>query len=210
MSYRSEQEQIEIFTRWWKENGRWTLIVIVLGLATYIGWTQWQNHQRQRAEDASVLYNDLLRFAETSSPETLELASRLRNEYADTFYGRAALLFLAESSVKKNDLASAETYLDEVIKKNRGDDLGYTARFRSAKVLHALGKDDEALLRLQEPVPAGFKALFAELRGDVYMTKNQHDKARTAYQEAMVSAEKDNPAQKDTLEMKLSQAGSAP
>lgn len=210
MSYRTEQEQLEIFTRWWKENGHWTLIAIILGLVVYISWTQWQNHQHQRAEDASVLYDDLLSFAEAGSPETLGLASRLRTEYADTFYGQAALLFLAESSVKQNDLAAAETYLDELIKKNTGDDLAYTAKLRSAKVLHALGKDEEALLRLQEPVPAGFKLLFAELRGDIFVAQSQHDKARTAYQEAIIAGEKDSTGRNEILEMKLSQAGSAP
>lgn len=209
MSYRTEQEQIEVFTRWWKENGRLTLAILVSGLIVYIGWTQWQNYQHQRAEDASVLYDDLLRFSETSSPETLELASRLRTEYSDTFYGQAALLFLAESSVRQNDLTAAEAYLDELIKKNTGDDLGYTAKLRSAKVLHALGKDEDALLRLQEPVPTGFKALFAELRGDVYMTQNQLDKSRTAYQEAMAASKEEDARQQDILEMKLSQAGGA-
>jgi len=210
MSYRTEQEQIEVFTRWWKENGRWTLAVLVLGLIAYIGWTQWQNYQHQRAEAASVLYEDLLRSAETQSPETLDLASRLQEEYVDTFYGKAALLFLAESSVKKNDLTGAEVHLDKLIRQNTGDDLGYIAKFRSAKVLHALGKDDDALLRLQEPVPAGFKALFAELRGDVYMAQNQHDKARAAYQEAVTGDEKDGSGKKEILEMKLNQAGSSP
>lgn len=210
MSYRTEQEQIEIFTRWWKENGRWTLAIIILGLAAYIGWAQWQHHVHQRAEEASVLYDNLLEITDADSSQALELAARLRNEYPDTFYGQAGLLFLAEASVKQNDLSGAEAYLDELIKKNAGDDLSYTARFRSAKVLHALGKDEEALLRLKEPVGAGFNALFAELRGDIYMTLNQHDKARNAYQEAITAGDEDGSRQKDILEMKLSQAGNAP
>lgn len=215
MSYRTEQEQIEIFTRWWKENGRWTLAVIVLGLGAYVGWMQWQNHLHERAEAASVLYDDLLLAGakaspEAMSPETRELASRLQSEYADTFYGQAALLFLAQESAGKNDLAGAEAYLDTLIKQNAGDDLGYTARYRSAKVLHALGKYEEALLRLKEPVPTGFKALFAELRGDIYIAQNQQDKARAAYQEAIDATKEDNSRQQDVLEMKLSQSGSAP
>jgi predicted negative regulator of RcsB-dependent stress response len=210
MSYRTEQEQIEIFTRWWKEKGRLTLVALVLALIAYVGWTQWQGHRHQRAEEASVLYNDLLKSAESKSPDAAGLATRLRDEYADTFYGRAALLFLAEASVAKNDLAGAEVHLDTLIKQNAGDDLGLTARLRSAKVLHALGKEDEALVRLSGQVPAGFDVLFAELRGDIYMVQGQNDKARLAYQEAITALESDNSTQKEVLDMKLSQAGGAP
>jgi predicted negative regulator of RcsB-dependent stress response len=209
MSYRTEQEQIELFTRWWKENGRWILAVVIAGLLVYAGWTQWQSNQHERAETASVLYDDLLDFAETNSPEMQALALRLQEEYADTFYGRAALLFLAETAVNQGDLTGAESYLDQLINHNAKDDFGYTARYRSAKVLHASGKNDEALLRLQEPVPTSFTVLFAELRGDVYMTMNQQDKARTAYQEALSASQEDPSRQQDILEMKLSQTGSA-
>jgi len=207
MSYRTEQEQIEVFTQWWKKNGRLTLAAVVLALLAYIGWTQWQTHQHQRAEMASVLYNDLLLFQEKNSPAALELASRLRDEYADTFYGLAALLYLAEAAVRENDLTAAEAHLDDLIKRNTGDDLSYTAKYRSAKVLYALGRYEEALARLKGSVPSGFKALFAELRGDIYRMQNQPDKARVAYQEAMGAGEEDVSGQKDILLMKLSQVG---
>lgn len=210
MSYRTEQEQIEIFTQWWKKHGRLTLSAALLVLVAYIGWTQWQSYRHTRAEEASVLYDDLLRLSESDSSEAQALALRLRNEYDETFYGQAALLFLAEFAVAQNDLAGASAHLDDLIKHDVVDDLGYTARLRSAKILHALGKDEEALLRLKEPVPAGFDVLFAELRGNIYMTLNQPEKARTAYQQAMDAVEKNISGETEILEMKLSQAGGAP
>ena len=41
-SYRTEEEQVEALRRWWNENGRSTLFVIVVVLAGTFGWQGWQ------------------------------------------------------------------------------------------------------------------------------------------------------------------------
>lgn len=208
---RTEQEQIEIFTHWWKGQGLKTLAVVGVALAAYVGWTQWQAHQHRNAEAASALYQELLESAQPSGATDQKdtLLKQLREEYPDTFYGQAALLFLAQAAVEKGELEAAATHLDTLIKQNPSDDLAYTARYRSAKVLHSLGREDEALARLQKPV-AGFKVMFAELQGDIYVAKQQLDKARSAYEEALAAVEAEKSNQKDVLEMKLSQASAAP
>jgi len=210
MSYRSEKDQIEIFTRWWNTHGIRTLIVAGVLLAVYVGWTQWQAHQQRRAEAASVIFEQFLQVADSSPDQARELLDQLHTQYGDTFYGSAARLFLANEAVIKGDLEAADNHLDALIQSRPSEDLLQVARLRSARVLHDLGRDDEALKRLQDPVAKGFQALFAELRGDIYMARNEADKARAAYEEAKTADESGAGTQQQLLDMKLSQFGVQP
>lgn len=206
MSLRTEQEQLEAFRQWWKNSGWQTLGAITLALLAYAGWAYWQHHQHNRAEAASALYQDVLKNPATTTAHSDALA-KLRADYGDTFYGQSALLFLAQDAVGRSDLEAAEKLLDELIRLNPSDDLAYTARLRSARVLYSLGKHDAALARLEGEIPPGFNSLFAELRGDIYAAKNQPDEARKAYEEALAADAENERGNKDMLEMKLSQVG---
>ena len=62
-SYRTEEEQVEALRRWWDENGRSTLVTIVLVLAATFGWQGWQRYDAQRMDSASDLYQQMLEAA---------------------------------------------------------------------------------------------------------------------------------------------------
>ncbi|MDX1713508.1 MAG: tetratricopeptide repeat protein, partial [Halomonas venusta] len=57
---RSEEEQLEVIKRWWKENGTSLIAGAVLAAAGVFGWNAWQNYQEGQAEAASVRYQQLV------------------------------------------------------------------------------------------------------------------------------------------------------
>lgn len=213
MSYLSEKEQIEIFQKWWSDNGTALLLAVLVAVAGFGGWTWWQKHQRQQAEAASALYQDLLdasgsKAQNASAPkDPLALAQQLHKDYSDTFYGQAAALFLAQDAVNKKDLSAAEQLLSEVVHQNPEPAMKFTALLRLAQVLYAEKKYDEAMAKLNITVPESLTSRVFELRGDILLAQGKNNEAVVVYQQAK-AAEKGSRS--PTLDMKLDNLASTP
>lgn len=201
---RTEQEQIEAFSNWWKSNGVSVTAAIIISLASYFGWVFWQKHQHTQATEASALFQQILDQRDNkTATNTAEIADQLKNNYASTFYGQAVRLLLAEEAVKNGNLEQAEKELTTLVEQKPDDVLVFTARLRLARVLFAQGKYDAALVQLSGDVAEAYKALFAELQGDVLVAHAQPEKAKAAYTLALNSLPEGGREQKATIEMKL-------
>jgi predicted negative regulator of RcsB-dependent stress response len=73
-------------------------------------------------------------------------------------------------------------------------------------VLHAEGKEDEALQLLNVAAADKFAAAYDELKGDIYVAKGDVAKARTHYDLALQSLEPTSRARR-YIEMKLDDLG---
>ena len=49
----TEEEQIEALKRWWDDNGKQTILAIVLTVGGYFGWQAWTQHVDEQAAAAS-------------------------------------------------------------------------------------------------------------------------------------------------------------
>jgi predicted negative regulator of RcsB-dependent stress response len=213
-SYRTEEEQLEVLKRWWRENGTSTLLAVALALAVVFGWQAWRNHQASQQEAASAVYQNLLAAVEgegsaMSSEQratALHLADTLRKEYPDSAYASFAALFQARFAVVDKDLEGAEQALRWVVKQKASDQLAHVATLRLARVLAARGEFDAALALLADS-PAGFGAAYAEARGDIHTLAGHPQQALEAYQQAQASSA-DAP-QSPLLAMKLAELGAA-
>ena len=59
-AYRTEEEQLEQLRRWWNDNGRATVVAIIVALAIGFGWQGWKQHSQSQREGASDLYQRML------------------------------------------------------------------------------------------------------------------------------------------------------
>ena len=208
MTTRTEQEQIELFATWWKENGTFLVVGVIVLLLSYFGWTTWQSQQQAQAAKASAIFQQIIdqqngKASDKPAASIKELADQLKKDYTNTYYGQALHLLLAEDAVKNGDLVSAENELTALVAQKPKDTLAFTARLRLGRVLYAEGKYDAAIIQLAPDVPAAYRSLFAELRGDVLVAQKQVVRARESYTEALSALPKDSSEQKETLEMKL-------
>jgi predicted negative regulator of RcsB-dependent stress response len=207
--YLTEEERLEALKRWWKENGRAVILGIGLGLALIAGWGIWKKTQAEKAEQASLLYQQLLRAVEEKRTDAaVSLGERLTKSYPGSSYAVYAKLFLARLKVETADLVTAKNLLQEVIAGADEEGIRHIARLRLGHVLLALGQAEEALSLVKTAEAEGFgkfAGLYAELQGDVYQALNRADDARSAYlraqQEGLVSP---------LLELKLSEPANAP
>ena len=211
-TYRTEEEQVEAIRRWWDENGRSTIISIVLALAAGFGWQAWKNHDQQLGEAASHDYQFLLQQLAVSDTEpgtdfseVKDLAEQIKVQYASSGYAQFAALQLAKIAVRSNDMEQAKAQLKWVLSKAPAkSDIADIASLRLARVLASTGDTDQALEILETGRGGSYAASYELARGDIYMQLGRSDEAKGAYLQAKNTlAETGVDGSLATLEQKL-------
>lgn len=200
--YSSEQEQVDALKAWWDKNGRITIVAIVAVLLGVLGWKSWVQNQQQRAEAASVIYQQMLDTLETDAAKAMELGRVIVADYPGTAYVTFASLAMAKLAVEQKELDGAAAYLRQAMEQADDQAIQQLARLRLARVLQAQGKAEEALGLLTVEVAPGIRGGYDELRGDILLAQGQTAAAREAYTNAL-SGYGDAPQKRNLVEMKL-------
>ncbi|MDX1451484.1 MAG: tetratricopeptide repeat protein [Oleiphilaceae bacterium] len=212
---RTEEEQIAAIKKWWQENGNSLLIGVGAALAIVFGWKAWQNSAEQEKAEASILYQQLITTATNNSLEDTDesssvgyIAGELKEKYEGSEYAIYGALFMAKDAVENGQLDVAAQELEWVTKNTEDARLQHIAKGRLARVLSAQGKHDEALAVLNA-VDSLFEANYLEIKGDIYLRKQDEESAKQAYLKAYEMV-KDSPQSQPLLAVKLSDLGVNP
>ena len=213
----AEEETVESLKKWWEENGKQLIIVIVVGFAAYTAWLLWTNSQNAYVDSASDMYEEILALAisDTGQPGTqlpmqdseriVALGEQLRSEHGDSTYAKLGSLFAAQQSVQNNNLDAAEASLQWILDNEQGgllseanEGLILTTNLRLGRIILAKGEAERALALVNALDPKTFEAGYSELRGDIYIAMGREVDARDAYIAAQQAG-----SNSDGLRMKL-------
>ena len=210
----AEEESIEALKKWWDENGKRLLLIVITAFGAYGGWLFWQNTQATNAEAASELYEQILdlnvtepgvAITEADRARILMVSEELRAEYAGSVYALFGALFAAQQQVAADDLDGAEDSLQWVLDNQRqgwfsqtDEGLILATNLRLGRVILAKGEPERALNLVNSVAPKSFEAGFSELRGDIYAAMGRMINARDAYIAAQEAG-----SNSDALRMKL-------
>lgn len=219
-----DEAQVEELRRWWKENWFALAIGLALGFGVIFGLQAFKARRDVQRMEASRLYDDLkqaVRLHKDSDAEAI--GKRLVDEFTATPYAAQAQLQLAQSSQSGGRLEDARNRLQWVLEfeqqqsladrlngilpsgllsTGRDPALGDLARLRLARVLWDMGKSEDALALLKLTHDKAFDSLYAELRGDVMLSRNDRSGARAAYEEALKTMAAD-ARNREELQQKL-------
>jgi predicted negative regulator of RcsB-dependent stress response len=180
-----EQEQVEALKAWWKENGKWVVGALLIGLLGFAGTQFWKKHQASQAAEAAQLYMEVMKQAASNDAKRIgDAADALVSRYGSSAYAPRAQLLAAQASLQAHDVAHAKVQLQWVVEHASETGLQDTARLKLASVLLDEKKYDEALKQLDAAHPESFTGLYADLRGDVLSAQGKVAEARAAYQQA--------------------------
>lgn len=211
--YRTEEEQIELIKKWWRENGRSTVVGVGVALVAFFGWTQYQSYQKKTTEAASDLFQQMLTVSETtdSAQKVTDLAEQLRKSYPNTVYATFAGLRLAKDAVAANNLSAAAEFLVWVQQQKPDVSLQPLVSLRLAQVQYAQDEGEKALATLGGIKGASaWDGEVAELRGDVLADQGKTEEARASYQTAKQAFDATgNKARTTALEVKASSLSSS-
>ncbi|RDE23015.1 hypothetical protein DV711_10745 [Motiliproteus coralliicola] len=193
---RTEEEQVEAIKNWWKENGRSTVIGVAVAVIAVFGWRGWQDHQRQTAENASVLYQSMVEKALVQPGQTLSeedrksaeyMANQLKSDYQSTGYAQYAALWLAKLQADQGKLDAAKAELKWLVEQKPEAPIAQVAKLRMSQLLLAEGDAQAALTQLGSAPEKGFEAAYFELKGDLLNALGRAAEARQAYQSAQAA-----------------------
>ncbi|HUO81725.1 MAG TPA: tetratricopeptide repeat protein [Gammaproteobacteria bacterium] len=204
----SEREQVEVLRRWWRENGAWIIGGLVVGIAALFGWRVWSAHQLEQAEAASAVYGELLAAVDRGDREQgLSIAATLAEDYSGTPYADHAGLALAKLHMDAGEADAAAAALQTVLESTGDAELAHIARLRLARVRLQQGQPEAAAELLEDVDEGGFAALYAALRGDIHVARDDVEAARAAYRRALAI---DAPGiiDRNVVQMKLDALGS--
>ena len=188
--YRTEEEQVEALKKWWEENGRSTIVAIIVALGLGFGWQGWQKYQEGELEGASSSYQSMLQMLSTEDEAGAAAVGKdIKQNYSRSTYAQFAGLHLARIAVNSGDLATAESELRWVLgRADKGSDTMQLAQLRLARVLASAGDADQALTILDSADPGAYAAAYQVARGDVLLGQARNDEAREAYSTALMLA----------------------
>jgi len=204
--YLSDREQEEALRIWWRENWRWIVGGIVLGVALLFGWFRWQDYRVDKGEEASKQYDELKAAvtARDTDKATKELAD-LTSQHDSSAYTQQGRLLLAKVHADAGKYEDALQLLREVSDKSKDAELASLAKLRAARVLIQLGKHDEAISSLKIEDLGSFAGVAHEIRGDAYLAKGDQNGARGEYAAALTA--NDAQIDRNILELKLQDVG---
>ena len=209
----SDEEQLENFKQWWKENGLFTIAAIVLSIGGYFGWDHWKANQQQKMETASELYQQMMEVAivepgqranDTQHRLVNELAMQLKEHHGNSQYARYSALLVAKFAVEKNDLDTAAEQLQWALE-DADEGLGLVIKLRLAKIEASRDNIDLALSMLNGVDAKTMSSAYAEARGDFYLMKGEKAEAYEAYKQATELATDLDNRVAPVLELKLNQ-----
>jgi predicted negative regulator of RcsB-dependent stress response len=204
-----EQEQVEALKDWWKENGKWVIGAVVVGLLSFSGIKYWKSYQASQSAEASKLYVEVLKQASTNDAKRIgDAADALSSRYGSSAYAPRAQLLAAQASLQAGDVARTKVQLQWVIEHASETGLQDAARLKLASMLLDEKKYDEALKQLDAVHPESFNGLFADLRGDVLSAQGKVAEARAAYQLAYDKTDAKS-TYRNLIQLKMDGLGSA-
>jgi predicted negative regulator of RcsB-dependent stress response len=185
-----EQEQLDQLKHFWNTYGTLITWVVLLAAGAFVAWNGWQYFQRNKAAQASALYDEIERSAQAGDTARIERAlSDMKDKFAGTAYAQQAGLLAARALNDKGNADASRAALAWV--SEHAVDPGYqaVAKLRLAGELLEAKQYDEALRALAGEVPKEFEALAADRKGDIYLTQGKREEAKAEYLKALAAFE---------------------
>ena len=202
-----EQEQVEAFKAWWKENGKWLLWMLALAVGGFTAMQGWQSYKSNQAMEAATLFAELGKQVDSRDPKRVnDAAAAVMDKYGSSAYAPRASLLAAQVNIQVKDTARAKTQLQWVIEHADEESLKNVARLNLASVLLDEKNYVEAMKLLDTPHPDSFVGLYADLKGDVLNAQDKTEEARAAYQQGLDKTDAKS-AYHNLIRMKLDALG---
>lgn len=203
------EQELEALKSWWKENGRTLVLGVAIGLGGVFGWTWWQDHLRDQAEQASLIYQKLAEDAAADKHDSVRSqAAAIIETYPKSGYAALAAMLAAKSAFKEKNFIEAMRQLQWVIDNSDKPSFRDVARIRLARILVQEDKLDEAMTVVEAVEEKAFGASANEIRGDILVTKGDPEGAIEAYRRALASNVIDGST-RSRVQMKLDDLGSS-
>ena len=205
-----EQEQVDALKAFWKQYGNLITWALVAALAVYAGINGWQWWQRDQAQKAGAMFDELDRAAQAGDADkTTRIFADLKDRFGRTAFAQQGGMLAAKVQADKGKADDARASLQWVADNAFEDEYRTIARLRLAALLLDAKQYDDALKQLDGVDKGPFAALAADRRGDVLMAQGKSEAALAAYQQAWKAMD-ERVEYRRLIDAKLTALGASP
>ena len=185
--FETDDQQVAALKKWWKENGTSLLVGLLVGVSALFGWRYYDEQKNMHSIQASDLYMQVIQSVKLKAvnDKIIDINNTLINDYSGTPYAALSSLALAKTEYERGNVDLAVSQLELAVKYAADEMTRQIASLRLASVLIEQKKFEEVLELLNAPHDVAFDAQYEELKGDMYMAKNEIEQARVAYDKAI-------------------------
>jgi predicted negative regulator of RcsB-dependent stress response len=202
-----EQEQIDEFKAWWKQNGAWVIGAAAAFVIGVSGWKGWQVWSARQAGESMALFERAIQAASSNDAKAVkDVTGQIMENYSRSGYAVPAAWLAGKVNFSTGDLKSAQAQYQYALDHAGDKGLEQLARLRLAAVMLDQKNADGALKTLDVQPDEAFAALFADLKGDALAIQGKPDDARAAYKLALEKFDAKSPM-KAMVEAKLDGLG---
>src|SRR4051794_16052940 len=113
-----EQEQLDQLKHFWKQYGNIITWVLIVALGGFAAWNFYQTYNRNQAAQASAMFDEVDRAAQSGDPAKIERAfSDMKDKFGGTTYAQQAGLLAGKALFDKGNLDGAKAALGWVADK---------------------------------------------------------------------------------------------
>ena len=182
----TDQQQAELIKNWLKENGKFLIGSLVIGVSGFFSIQFFQENKLKEAEMASQLYSEIefaVKQQRVSQAQTL--LQKMDADFANTPYQDQGHLFMAKLFMDSVDYENAILQLEFLIENSTAESLKHIARIRIARIRLQQNLYDEALQVLETESMGSFEAKYEEIKGDIFSSQGEVSEAQAAYLKAL-------------------------
>jgi predicted negative regulator of RcsB-dependent stress response len=187
--YYNADDQAQAVKAWLRKYGFSIVIGLALGLALFYALQFFMTKRVIASEKAANAYVTLLNStAIPNSPVTALIADEIVKSYPKTPYASMAQFFAAQTAISAAQYDKADSQLQWVIDHSKVNTFRQIARIRLARVLLQQQKINEAQMVLKKVEDKTYMPLIEMTKGDIYLTQEQYEEAKKAYESALNGA----------------------
>ena len=186
------------------------IIFLIVGVSSFILITN--QIQKQKTEEAALIYSDWLIEFEQEKPDTEklnQLLDQFLNNYRKTGYTQLALLSKANHDAILKNYEDSLVNFNELIVLTDGFNgnkiFNKIGRVSSSRILFSMEKYDEALKMIEIYTSSDTNAFIHELTGDILIKQSKSDLALKQYKKA--ESKYIDETSKSIISMKIASIG---
>lgn len=182
----TEEEQLDVFKKWWKKYGNIVTVCLSLVLLCIAGYRYMSWRHEKITQQASITYeNMMVAYSNQNNKSVRAFANDLIQNYEHSIYSDVAHLVLARIYINKDKLDSAKTELEQLVSGSKAPVFKQIAKIRIARILSARKSYADALEQLSSVENDAYLPVINELKGDIYSAKGEYQEALKAYHLAL-------------------------